>query len=424
MALHPDGVEMCGGALAAVAATAKDVRETLVEGASGLLATAPHGVELKYNEKRGIVTYPNGSKIHLYSAEKPDRMRGPNVSFVWCDEIPHWKYPQNAWDQVQLMSRLGKCVKMVVTTTPLPTPFMRKLARDPTTRVVHGSTFDNRGNLAPNFIRKMRSKYGKTRLGRQELEGEILEDVKGALWQQQWIKRKDLDDCPEFVHVAISIDPAGGSTHKKSDRTGITVQAIDDDARLYVLDDQSDRISSKTWGLKAIRLAKYWLTRAGKVTIVGEKNFGGDMVQTCIELQPEFQDIKHEVDIEIITAIKSKGFRATPVAQHYESGYAYHVDSGIADRGDGLKEGRFLVLEHQMTTFDPVMPRKDQVSDDEDIDWKSPDNMDALVHGATYLLTDDDGYFRTPGVGEAMAEVLDDLDDDEETVDHDDWGIF
>ena len=333
--------------LALVAPTAADARDVMVEGESGVLSVCRRvGLSVLYEPSKRRITWPDyGAIATTYSADEPERLRGPQHDFAWCDELAAWRYPE-AWDMLMLGLRLGKNPQCIVTTTPKPRRIIRQLIEDPEVVVVRGATYENRANLAPTFFSQIVRAYEDTTLGQQEIYGELLTDMPGALWTRDLIQRAE--EPEELDRIVVAIDPAGSMT-EDSDETGIVVVGIFDD-RLYELEDASGRYTPKGWARRAIDLYEKW--EADRV--IAETNFGGDMVQATLEA------VEPGIPFTKITASRGKKRRAEPVAAVYEQGRAFHC-------------GVFRDLEDQMCSFT------------EDADW-SPDRMDALVWAVRDLL--------------------------------------
>jgi phage terminase large subunit-like protein len=342
--------------IALVAETAADGRDVMVEGESGLLACHPKDFRPIYEKTNRKVTWPNGAVAFLYNATEPDQLRGPQHDAAWVDELAKFKYVQETWDQLQFGLRLGEHPRQLVTTTPRPIPIIRKLMNDETCVVTRGRTYDNADNLAAPFLKQVEERYGGTRLGRQELEGELLEDIPGALWQ-----RSRIDDCrrreaPEdLLRVVVAVDPAT-SSDEGSDETGIVCVAIGRDpdgyTRGYLLADRSVRGAPDDWAKAAVALYREF----DADRIVAEKNQGGEMVEAVIRAA------SRNVPVTLVHASRGKVIRAEPISALYEQGRIHHV-------------GRFDELEDQMCTFSQDWDRKNG----------SPDRMDALVWGFTFL---------------------------------------
>src|ERR1700745_2424151 len=228
--------------IALVGATAADARDVMVEGEAGILAISPDHERPLYEPSKRRLTWRNGAVATTFSADEPERLRGPQHDAAWCDELGAWRYPE-AWDMLMFGMRLGEDPRAVVTTTPKPTKIIRELVADPTTVVTRGSTYENDYNLAPAFLAQIVKRYEGTRLGRQELDAEILDDVPGALWNRdrledlRWPRDRPV---PELVRIVVAIDPAA-SSGEDADETGIIVAGKDANGHGYVLADQSGR---------------------------------------------------------------------------------------------------------------------------------------------------------------------------------------
>ena len=337
------------GRVALVAPTAADARDVMVEGESGLLAIAPPWNRPNYEPSKRRVTWPNGALATLYSADEPERLRGPQHDLAWPDELASWRYPE-AWDMLMFGLRLGRKPRVVVTTTPKPTRLIRELLASPTTVVTRGSTFDNRANLAPAFFEQVIRKYEGTRLGRQELYAEVLDDVPGALWTRAMIDAaQQSHPTPDLVRVVVAIDPAVTSG-EDSDETGIIVAGRAADGLVHVLADRSCRMSPDGWATRAVTALDDF--KADR--IVAEVNNGGDLVEATI------RTVRRNVPYTKVHASRGKRVRAEPIAALYEQGKVRHAA--------GLH-----ALEDQMMTFVP------------DGNEGSPDRVDALVWALTEL---------------------------------------
>ena len=338
--------------VALVGATAADVRDTMIEGESGLLAVFPPGQRPRYEPSKRRVTFHNGATASAFSADEPDRLRGPNHDLAWADELAAWRYV-DAWDQLMLGLRLGDHPRVVVTTTPRPTQLIRRLARsdDGTVHATTGSTYENAANLAADFIAEMRRRYEGTRLGRQELEAQILDDVEGALWDRAVIDDTRTTDTPPLRRIVVAIDPAVTSG-ENSDETGIVVAGVSQDGEAYVLDDRTMRASPNDWASAAV--AAYHRHNAD--LIVAEANQGGDLVENVLKA------VDPRVPVHLVRASRGKRTRAEPVAALYEQRRAHHV-------------GFFPELEDQLCSWVPDI-------------GSSPDRLDALVWALTDLVVD------------------------------------
>ena len=264
--------------IALVAPTAADARGVMVEGESGLLSIGPPDERPEYEPSKHLLTWPNGAIATTYSADEPDRLRGPQHDLAWCDELAAWRYPQ-AWDMLMFGLRLGADPRAIVTTTPRPTRFIRELLADPKVAVTHGRTIENQKNLAPAFLDQIVRRYEGTRLGRQELDAEILEDVPGALWSHGLIDAARAENAPELTRIVVAIDPAV-SSDEHADETGIVVAAKDAAGHGYVLADLSGRYTPTEWAKAAV--AAYRTHDADR--IVAEVNNGGEMVEATLRI--------------------------------------------------------------------------------------------------------------------------------------------
>jgi predicted phage terminase large subunit-like protein len=337
-----------GYRIALVGRTAADVRDVMITGESGILNVCPPWNRPLYEPSKRLLTWANGAIATAYSAEKPDALRGPQHNAAWCDELAAWRYT-DAWTQLNFGLRLGQKPRTVVTTTPLPTDLIRSLASHKRTILSTGSMQENSDNLAPEFIEHIKNEYEGTRLGDQEIHGLILDDIEGALWKMDSIRRISDDAVPDFKRVVVAIDPAVTNT-KNSDETGIVVVAEGIDKKFYILGDYSIRASADTWAQRAI--AAYDTHECDQ--IVGEVNNGGDLVEIVIRQH------RQNINFRSVRASRGKVARAEPVAALYEQGKVFHV-------------GHFKLLESQMTEYVPGVSRK------------SPDRMDALVWALSCL---------------------------------------
>jgi phage terminase large subunit-like protein len=343
------------GRIALVAPTAADARDVIVEGESGLLAIAPPGNRPLYEPSKRRVTWNNGAIATTYSADEPERLRGPQHDFAWCDELAAWRYPE-AWDMLMFGLRLGLDPRAIVTTTPRPTKPIRALIADPKVVVSRGTTAENRANLAPAFLDQIVRRYQGTRLGRQELDAEILDDMPGGLWRRETIEATRMNALPELSRVVVAIDPAV-SASEKADETGIVAVGRDGNGHGYVLADASGRYAPAQWARLAI--AVYSTHQADR--IVAEINNGGEMVESTLRM------IDPNVPFSAVRAARGKVARAEPVAALYEQGRIHHI-------------GAFPLLEDQMCAF---------TSDfDRNAAGYSPDRVDALVWAVTELLVE------------------------------------
>lgn len=349
-----------------IAPTASDARDVMVEGESGLLSVCWAGDKTltgdmlgrpSYEPSKRRLTWANGAIATLFSAEEPERLRGPQAEVLWADELASWKYLRDTWDMAMFGLRLGDRPRTCITTTPKPLPLLKEIIADPRTVVTRGSTFDNASNLAPTFLKAVKDKYEGTRLGRQELNAEILDDLPGALWTRDAIDGHRVREAPELQRVVISIDPSGTKgTSDDGDEIGIVAAGLGVDGRAYVLADRTCKLSPDGWGRRAVNA---YYEFAGD-RIVAERNFGGAMVEHVIKT------IDKNVAYKEVTASRGKVARAEPVAALYEQGRVSHV-------------GSMPELEDQMCQIAP----EGYVGDG------SPDRADALVWALTELMLEE-----------------------------------
>lgn len=335
-----------------VGRTAADVRDTMIEGESGLLHIGQPEERPTYEPSKRKLTWPNGAIGILRESAEPEALRGQQCEAFWADELAAWIYPQETWDMLMFGYRLGNQPRGVISTTPRPIPLVQELVKDPACRVTRGSTYDNVANLAPAFIKTVIARYEGTRLGRQELMAEILDDIPGALWQRSQIDRLRVGEAPALQRVVVAIDPAATSS-EDADATGIVVAGLGIDGQGYVLDDISmEQATPHTWGSAAVEAYR----RHQADRIVAETNNGGEMVEFVV------RTIDRSVAFKAVHASRGKLTRAEPVAALYEQGKVHHVGPA----------GQFSKLEDEMCTWVPGMD--------------SPDRMDALVWALTELM--------------------------------------
>ena len=337
--------------IAIVTPTFGDGRDTCIEGVSGLLGCIEHDLIENWNRSIGELTLKNGTIYKTFSSEQPDRLRGPQFHRAWCDELGSWKNPE-AWDQLLFGLRLGEKPQVIITTTPKPTALIKELVNNKDSLVTRGSTFENKDNLADSAVKKLEEKYKGTRLGRQELYAEILEDVEGALWNRNMISKallKNTDKTPNFTRTVIAIDPAV-TQNKLSNETGIVVCARGEDNKFYIIDDISGKYTPDAWARKAVD--NYYKYEADK--IIAEVNNGGDLVERVI------RTIDNNVSYGSVRATKGKYLRAEPISALYEQQRVKHIKP-------------FQFLEDQMANYNPLTFAG------------SPDRLDALVWGLTEL---------------------------------------
>jgi predicted phage terminase large subunit-like protein len=344
------------GRIALIAPTAADARDVMVEGPAGILATASPWCRPEYEPSKRRITWPNGAVAATFSSEEADRLRGPQHDAAWADELAAWNDPGSTWDMLMFGLRIGVHPRWLATTTPKPLKLLRELlAREGKDVVVtRGSTFDNAANLAEPFLQAIRARYEGTRLGRQELNAELLEDVPGALWARSWLDAGRVDRAPPLRRIVVAIDPAV-STGEGSDETGIVVAGVAPDGRMYVLEDLSGKYGPDEWARKAVGAYHRW--KADR--IIAEKNNGGDMVETVI------RSVEQNVSYSAVHASRGKITRAEPISALYEQGKVSHVGAGLS------------ILEDQMCAFTSDFDRGRS--------GYSPDRLDALVWALTEI---------------------------------------
>lgn len=334
--------------VALVARTAPDARDVMIEGESGILSISPPWFRPKYEPSKRRLTWPNGAMATAFSAQEPDLLRGPQHDAAWCDEVAAWEHA-DAFDMLMFGLRLGDNPQVVATTTPRPVKLIRDLLTDRYTHVTRGSTYDNVINLAPAFKEQIIAKYEGTRLGRQELYAEVLDDVPGALWKRGMFNTRRA--APDLARVVVAIDPAV-SSGEESAETGIVVAGKGVDGLYYVLDDRSCRLSPDGWARRAVTaFDEYKADR-----LIAEVNNGGDMVQAVLKT------IRPQLPFRAVHASRGKAIRAEPIAALYEQGRVFHVKP-------------LDTLEDQLCNWTPESGEK------------SPDRMDALVWALTELST-------------------------------------
>ncbi len=342
--------------IALIAETAADARDVMLEGESGILSIYPPDERPLYEPSKRRVTWENGAVGTLYNATEPDQLRGPQHDAAWCDELAKWRYARKAWDQLQFGLRLGVHPRVLVSTTPRPIELIKAIVAGQEGRVTvtKGRTSDNFRNLAPVFIDKIMARHEGTRLGRQELNAEILGDMPGALWSQATLDTYRIDEAPELGRIVVAVDPAVTNT-EDSDEHGIAVAGIGPDQTGYVVEDASIHGSPMDWARRAISLSNTY----GADGVVVEVNQGGDMVAHTL------RTIAPNLNIIEVRATRGKHVRAAPIASLYEQGRVRHV-------------GAFHELEEQMT----------QTTNEGYQGGGSPDRLDAVVWALTELFPD------------------------------------
>jgi len=338
--------------IALIGETHNDVREVMIDGVSGLLAVHSRREQPNWIPARRRLEWKNGAIAQVFSAEEPESLRGPQFDAAWCDELCKWRYADEAFDMLQFGLRLGSHPRQVITTTPRPIALLKRLIADPSTALSKMPTRDNAYNLAPDFLETVVARYAGTALGRQELDGEIIETREGVLFPRALIEAARAAHLPAMKRIVVAIDPPV-SSRKGADACGIVAAGIGVDEKIYVLaDETASGLSPLEWSSRAVAL--YKKLEADRVVV--EVNQGGEMVRSVL------QEIDRNVPIQEVRATRAKHVRAEPIAALYEQGRVKHA-------------GNFPALEDEMADFGP-----DGLSA-----GRSPDRVDALVWAITAL---------------------------------------
>lgn len=345
-----------------IGATVDDARDIMIEGESGILAICPDDERPDYKKSERKLVWPNGAISLIFTADEPERLRGKQHKALWADELAAWRY-QEAWDQAKFGLRLGARPRAVLTTTPRPVKNVVDLVADRATKITRGTTYDNRENLAPSFFEEIVKRYEGTRLGRQELNAELLLDVPGALWTRQMIHHMPRQSIPPLRRIVIAIDPPA-SSNDRSNECGLIAVGQGDDDQAYVLADRSGVMAPSEWAKAAVIMFREFEADC----IVAEVNQGGEMVEAVIRSEDP------NVSYRAVRASRGKYIRAEPISALYARGVVYHCD-------------QFEALEDQMCTFTPDFDRSRD---------GSPDRLDALVWGMTELFPSLTNY--SPGL--------------------------
>jgi predicted phage terminase large subunit-like protein len=344
--------------VALVGETVDQAREVMVFGESGILACSPPDRRPEWQAGRKQLVWPNGAVAQVFSAHEPDSLRGPQFDAAWVDELAKWKKGDDVWDMLQFALRLGDHPRQVVTTTPQNVGVLKGILRNPSTVVTHAPTEANRAHLAASFLEEVKGRYGGTQLGRQELEGLLLEDAEGALWTVGGLERCRVEAVPELTRIVVAVDPPV-TGHGASDECGIVVVGVVaegpvQDWKAWVLEDASVQGASPDGWARAAVAA---MERHGADRLVAEVNQGGDLVEAVV------RQVSGHVPYRGVRASRGKVARAEPVAALYEQGRVRHV------RGLGR-------LEDQMCRMTAT-----------GYEGKgSPDRVDALVWALTALI--------------------------------------
>ncbi len=341
-----------GGPIALVGETMSEARAVMVEGESGLLAIHPDDERPMFDHGRNALFWPNGASAFLMSGSEPERFRGPQFAAAWCDEIGKWPDAEAAWDMLQFGLRLGRNPQQVATTTPRPTRLIKRLLDDPRTAVTRMKTADNTANLAPGFMAEIVGRYEGTHLGRQELDGELIEDLPDALWKRSELEALRLTKRPALGRIVVAIDPPV-TGNKNSDACGIVVAASMETGAVVLADHSLKPAPPLNWARTAAKAFHAFQADA----IVAEVNQGGDLVKEMI------RQVDDTLPVIAVHATRGKWLRAEPVAALYARGLVRHMA--------GLSE-----LEDEMCSFGPNGLA----------DGHSPDRLDALVWALTELM--------------------------------------
>lgn len=340
------------GRIALIGETEHDVREVMIEGVSGLLAVHERRERPQWTPTRRRLQWSNGAVAYAFSADDPESLRGPQFGCAWSDELAKWRYADAAFDMLQFGLRLGPQPRQMITTTPRPTPLLKRLIADPATALTRAPTRANALNLAPSFLRSVMTRYSGTRLGRQELEGEIIDERPGALWSRAVIEQSRVREAPRLQRVVVAVDPPASST-RRADACGIVAAGVAADGTIYVLaDDSVSQATPQLWSAKAIALWR----RVEADALIAEVNQGGDMVRAVIGAADA------SVPVLAVRATRGKWLRAEPVAMLYAQGRVKHA-------------GPLAALEDEMCDFAGSGLSSGH----------SPDRLDALVWAITAL---------------------------------------
>lgn len=350
------------GRIALVAETMADVRDVMVEGVSGLLSVHPRRDRPRWEPSRRRLLWPNGAIATAFSAEDPESLRGPQFDAAWLDELAKWRLAQETWDMLQFALRLGPRPRQIVTTTPRPVPLVKRILADPMAVVTRAATRANALNLAPAFLDTIVSRYAGTRLGRQELDGELVEDRADALWSRAALEAIRVEAAPDLARIVVAVDPPA-SSGKRADACGIVAAGIDRDGLVFVLADATlQGVRPSAWAEAALAL----FHRLEADALVVETNQGGEMAEAVL------READPSVSVRAVRATRGKFLRAEPVAQLYEQGRVRHA-------------GAFPELEDEMCDFGAVKGPGGRGGGYRLSSGRSPDRLDALVWAVTQL---------------------------------------
>ncbi|THD84365.1 ATP-binding protein [Aliigemmobacter aestuarii] len=356
--------------VALVGETVDQVREVMIFGDSGIMACSPPDRRPEWQATRRRLVWPNGAEARVFSAHEPESLRGPQFDAAWVDELAKWKRAADTWDQLQFGLRLGAHPRQVVTTTPRNVAVLKAILKNPSTVITHAPTEANRAYLAASFLEEVRARYGGTRLGAQELDGMLVEDLEGAFWTAALLEAARVEEVPPLDRIVVAVDPP--VTGKAgSDACGIVVagavtKGAPKDWRAYVLEDASvTGASPNQWARAAVEA----FHRHGADRLVAEVNQGGELVREVIHQEDPL------LPVRLVHASRGKAVRAEPVAALYEQERVAHV------RG--------------------LLPLEDQMAQMTRAGFQgrgSPDRMDALVWAIHELMIEPAAAFRDPRV--------------------------
>lgn len=350
---EPDFTEGPMRRIALIGETFSDARNVMVEGPAGILAVHARHERPAWSPSLRKLEWSNGAVAQVFSAEDPDSLRGPQFEAAWADELAKWKHVEETWDMLQFGLRLGAHPRQMVTTTPRPIPLLKRFLADPSVAVSRARTADNAANLAPAFLEAVVGRYAGTRLGRQELDGDIIEDRPDALWTRETIEAGRIDAPPPLARIVIAVDPPASSS-KRADACGIVAAGVDEGGTAYVLEDVTARgLKPPEWAAKAIALYR----RLQADALIVETNQGGEMATNV------FREVDPSVPVASVRATRGKYLRAEPVSVLYTQGRVRHV-------------GALPELEDELCDFGPGGLTS----------GRSPDRLDALVWALTELM--------------------------------------
>jgi phage terminase large subunit-like protein len=350
---HPWLVRQPVGRIALVGETLADAREVMVEGPSGLLSAHAREERPAWTPSRRRLEWANGAVAHVFSAEDPDSLRGPQFEAAWADEVAKWPHVEETWDMLQFGLRLGERPREIVTTTPRPIPLIKRLLDDAGTVVSRARTADNARNLAPAFLEAVVGRYAGTRLGRQELDGDIVDDRPDALWTRERLEEGRVREAPPLARIVVAVDPPASSS-KRADACGLVAAGRDEGGTAYVLADETGSgLKPTEWAAKAVALYR----RLQADALVVEVNQGGEMALSVL------REVDPSVPVTSVRATRGKYLRAEPVSVLYAQGRVHHV-------------GTMPALEDELCDFGPGGLSS----------GRSPDRLDALVWALTELM--------------------------------------